>query len=215
MPQSLSQKLRLKPGQVVLSIQAPSGFEKSLDPLPEGVRIKSRTAYPDQVHCFVENQAALEKQWTRIRPLLKPGLIIWFYYPKGSSGRQKDLTRDKGWGCLKPDLDKLAWLGLYSFDETWSVAGYRVQEGESSKKKAVSFPETAAWINNKSREVKLPPDLAAAFRKHTREAAVFHGLAFTHRKEYVAWIVTAKKPETRMRRVAGTLDLLRKKIKGT
>lgn len=215
MPQSLSQKLRLKPGQVVLPMQAPSGFEKSLDPFPEGVRIKSRTNSPDQVHCFVENQAALGKQWTNIRPLLRPGLLIWFYYPKGSSGRQTDLTRDKGWDCLKPDLKKLAWLGLYSFDETWSVAGYRVQEGESSKKKAAPVPETAEWINSKNREVKVPPDLEASFRKHPREAAVFHALAFTHRKEYVEWIVTAKKPETRARRVAGTLDLLRKKIKGT
>lgn len=213
MPQSLAQKLRLKPGQVLLPLEAPSGFEKSLDPLPEGVKIKSKTASPDQVHCFAENQAGLAKQWARVRPLFRPGMIIWFYYPKGSSGRQTDLTRDKGWDCLKPDLKMLAWLGLYSFDETWSVAGYRVDTAKPAGKKMPAGKETTAWINPVTREVKIPPDLETAFRKYKKEAALFGSLSFTHRKEYVEWIVTAKKAETRARRVEGTIGRLRKNMK--
>jgi uncharacterized protein YdeI (YjbR/CyaY-like superfamily) len=40
-------------------------------------------------------------------------------------------------------------------------------------------------------------------------AARFHALAFTHRKEYARWIEEAKRPETRERRVAKALEMLR------
>jgi uncharacterized protein YdeI (YjbR/CyaY-like superfamily) len=34
----------------------------------------------------------------------------------------------------------------------------------------------------------------------------FEKLSCTHRREYVAWIDEAKRPETRARRVAGTIE---------
>jgi uncharacterized protein YdeI (YjbR/CyaY-like superfamily) len=37
----------------------------------------------------------------------------------------------------------------------------------------------------------------------------FAALAFTHRREYVLWVEGAKRPETRARRVAGTVERLR------
>ena len=51
------------------------------------------------------------------------------------------------------------------------------------------------------RTVDVPPDLAAALASHPEAAARFEAMAFTHRKEYAAWIASAKKPETRRRRV--------------
>ena len=35
-------------------------------------------------------------------------------------------------------------------------------------------------------------------------------MSFTHRREYVEWIEEAKRPETRARRIAGTLERVRK-----
>lgn len=63
-------------------------------------------------------------------------------------------------------------------------------------------------LDTAPREVEVPPDLAAALRKHPGARAFFDGLAYTHRKEYVAWITGAKRPETRARRVQATLDRL-------
>jgi hypothetical protein len=44
-------------------------------------------------------------------------------YPKGSSKRQSDLTRDKGWDSLR-DQD-LMWLSLISIDDAWSAFSLR------------------------------------------------------------------------------------------
>jgi len=40
-------------------------------------------------------------------------------------------------------------------------------------------------------------------------AATIDGLAFTHRKEFARWVAEAKKDETRDRRVAQALEMLR------
>jgi hypothetical protein len=51
------------------------------------------------------------------------------------------------------------------------------------------------------RTVDVPPDLAAALASHPEAAARFEAMGYTHRKEYAAWIASAKKPETRRRRL--------------
>ena len=51
----------------------------------------------------------------------------------------------------------------------------------------------------------MPPDLAEALAGDSAAAATFDRLSFSHRREYVQWITEAKRPETRARRVAGTL----------
>jgi hypothetical protein len=63
------------------------------------------------------------------------------------------------------------------------------------------------------REVVVPPDLAALLKKDGVANAAFDKLAFTHRKEYVEWIVGAKKAETRERRLEKTLEMLKKGTK--
>jgi hypothetical protein len=40
-------------------------------------------------------------------------------------------------------------------------------------------------------------------------AETFTALSYSHQREYVTWIDEAKKPETRARRIAGTVDRLR------
>jgi len=48
---------------------------------------------------------------------------VWISYPKGSSKRQTDLTRDRGWEPLEGS--ELMWLSLVSVDDTWSAFGLR------------------------------------------------------------------------------------------
>jgi Bacteriocin-protection, YdeI or OmpD-Associated/Domain of unknown function (DUF1905) len=59
------------------------------------------------------------------------------------------------------------------------------------------------------REVEVPEELATAFSEDSAASQAFEGLSYTHRKEYVQWVVEAKKPETRQRRVARTMEMLR------
>jgi uncharacterized protein YdeI (YjbR/CyaY-like superfamily) len=44
-------------------------------------------------------------------------------------------------------------------------------------------------------------------------ADFFNKLAFSHKKEYVEWIVTAKKQETKAKRVEETINRLKAKWK--
>ena len=144
--------------------------------------------------------------------LVKPGLIVWTYYPKGTSGVQTDLSRDKGWDCLLSEGDKLTWISLISFDDTWSVFGFRAKTEEDKKKEAKPKEEREIfkWVNPQTKEVKLPDDLNATLKKNKKQSDFFNSLSFTNKKEYIEWIVTAKREETRNERLKGTIERLGK-----
>jgi uncharacterized protein YdeI (YjbR/CyaY-like superfamily) len=55
---------------------------------------------------------------------------------------------------------------------------------------------------------KVPPDLAAALRKNRKAATTFEGFPPGQRREYVDWIVEAKRDETRAKRVAQAVEWL-------
>ena len=54
----------------------------------------------------------------------------------------------------------------------------------------------------------VPADLKAALAKNRKAAAVFAAFAPSHRREYVEWIVEAKRPETRARRLVTAIEWL-------
>lgn len=209
---STAGKLRVKAGNTLLTFHAPNNFKKDLGKLPPGVKIVSSGKTADQVHWFVQNKAHLEKELSKIMKLLKPGMIVWVYYPKISSGVKTDLTRDKGWDCLLAEGDKVTWISLISFDETWSVFGFRPKSEADKKKEAkpAAPREIFNWVNPETKEVKLPADLAAELKQNKREAVFFDSLSFTNKKEYLEWIVTARRPETRAERIKGTIERLGK-----
>ncbi|HET9745119.1 MAG TPA: YdeI/OmpD-associated family protein, partial [Chitinophagaceae bacterium] len=59
-------------------------------------------------------------------------------------------------------------------------------------------------------EVKLPEDLVVSFKRNKKASEFFKTLSFTNKKEYIEWIVTAKREETRKERIDGTVDRLNK-----
>ena len=62
------------------------------------------------------------------------------------------------------------------------------------------------------RTVEVPEEFAKLLKKE-KLLAIFEKLSFTHRKEYVRWITEAKREETRQRRVAKAVEMLRDGIK--
>lgn len=64
-------------------------------------------------------------------------------------------------------------------------------------------------LDTAPREVDVPEALSEALAGDAAAKAVFEGLAYTHRKEYARWIAEAKREETRDRRVARALGMLR------
>ncbi len=66
------------------------------------------------------------------------------------------------------------------------------------------------YIDPIKKLVRLPDDLSVTLRKNKKAKTFFEALSFTNKKEYVEWIVTAKRKETRHERVKGTLERLEK-----
>jgi hypothetical protein len=61
-------------------------------------------------------------------------------------------------------------------------------------------------LDTEPRQVELPGDLRAALGQAPTATAAFEALSFTHQREYVEWVEEAKRPETRARRIAATVE---------
>ena len=214
MTNTISDKLKIKAGYTLLTLNEPSGFQKGLNGLPKGVKVIESGKDYNQVHWFVLNRAQLEKEMSKVMKLVKPEVTVWVYYPKGTSKVQTDLTRDKGWDCLLAEGDKLTWISLISFDDTWSVFGFRAKTEADKKKetKPKEEREIFKWVNPQTKEVKLPDDLAAALKKNKKASEFFNTLSFTNKKEFIEWIVTAKREETRKERVGRTREIFKLRV---
>lgn len=83
----------------------------------------------------------------------------------------------------------------------------------------VSYVKHAAKLNEsgepgrarpatKAKELAVPADLAAALKKNKAAAKTFAEFSPSHRKEYIEWIMEAKREETRQKRLTTTLEWL-------
>lgn len=213
MPTTLIRKLKIREGELILPINAPDNYASTLGALPRGASIVSKTARATQLHWFVTNRAQLEKELKGILRLLKEGMTLWTCYPKGTSKVQTNLTRDKGWDALLK-VPNLQWVSMIAFDDTWSAFASRLKTDADVQKEArPKVREIFDWIDPEKKIVRLPEDFAAALKKTKAQDAFFNALSFTNRKEYVEWIITAKRPETRAERVQGSIERLRKNWK--
>ena len=219
---SLHAKFRLKPGLRLAAADAPKGFKTSLEPLPEGAKWVPPKAGFDQLHCFVHMQADLREALTRWEPYINEGQILWMYFPKGSSGIQTDLTRDRGWEPFHQQGASWQQLTLISLNDTWSAFGFRKTAPAVAAKKSGAVANKADagkkpaspstdWIDPIARRVTAPPALIKAFKTHPQARARFEKMSYTHQREYVEWIVDAVKEETRQKRLEKMMELLEKK----
>lgn len=64
-------------------------------------------------------------------------------------------------------------------------------------------------LDTEPREVSVPADLAAALQAEPVAARHFEALSYSNKRGYVNSIEDAKRPETRQRRIAKTIDALR------
>ena len=213
MPYTIAEKLKIKKGYRLLTINAPKSFKEHLQPLPEDLNMSTKTKNFQQVHWFVNDRAQMEEELPEILELIGNEVTCWIYYPKGSSGIQTDLTRDKGWENLLEIKDLLC-LILISFDDTWSAFGMRRKTEKDLKK--VEKPkerEIFNYIDPVKKLIYLPEDFSKALNKAPDQKTFYESLSFTNRKEYLEWIVSAKKQETRETRINETISRLENKWK--
>ncbi|UCG24729.1 MAG: hypothetical protein JSW55_01660 [Chloroflexota bacterium] len=124
---SLAKKLRLQEAQRALILNAPEGYLEMLGELPDGLRIEHEaSAKFDFGQLFVKDSAELEAFIDQVLGAVEYDAILWIAYPKGSSGVETDLNRDKLWKAMADKGIRPA--SQVSIDKVWSAMRFRPPE---------------------------------------------------------------------------------------
>src|SRR5688572_4892657 len=87
------------------------------------------------------------------------------------------------------------------------LKGIREQIGKTFGEKI----KVSVELDTQPRVLGIPKDLLKEFKKEKQAKTFFESLSHTHQKEYVQWILEAKKDETRERRIVKTIEMLKDK----
>jgi hypothetical protein len=209
----LAKKLLIKAGQRIAVLNPPSGFGDKLRPLPAQVNLfNTLQGSFDTILLFVNSKAEMERLAPKALKALRSDGIFWISYPKISSNANTDITRDKGW----KSLNKAGWEGvsLVAIDDTWSALRFKpASEIKETPAKEATKTAVSKLVDKEKKKITLPDDLIMALKKSKKANAHFETLSFSNKKEYVTWIVDAKKEETRNKRVVETVAKLEKGLK--
>jgi hypothetical protein len=121
-------------------------------------------------------------------------------------------------GALLKDTHGL--FKLTEKDEERGIRKYKISEGETINEKAFAdLVKQAVKLNlagTKLGDAKparkalvLPAELETCLKKDEQALANWEAFNYSHKKEYVEWISDAKQDETRKRRVAQALEMIR------
>ena len=115
----LPQKLGIKPGLTVVTINAPTNYRRLLGTIPENVMFSDRLkAGSDFVHVFTRKNSELEKRLSVLREQIANAGTVWVSWPKKSSGVPSDVTED----VIRAVALPLGFVDVKvcAIDETWS-----------------------------------------------------------------------------------------------
>lgn len=87
---------------------------------------------------------------------------------------------------------------------------------EHGLKKVEAAKRSGSWDNPTQKpelDLTMPPEFAQALKRNPQAEDFFNNLATTYQKHYLAWIITAKRPETKAGRIAESIQLLSKRKK--
>jgi hypothetical protein len=122
----LAEQLLIKPGARVLLLNAPIGYAKKLQPLPDGVTVadrRSQTASEVAI-VFVRDKSELKRLQSGFATL-EDDAALWVCYPAAGRSRT-DLDRDVIEAAL--ESDELTGVTNVAFDETWTCTRFRTRD---------------------------------------------------------------------------------------
>lgn len=206
--QTLLEKLQLNEEKNLLIQGLPSSIEKQFVKLnfSKGITPLLKTRKIDFALVFAFNQLQLLNILKEVIPALHDEAKFWIAYPKATSKIASDLSRDKNWDCVS-DYGFEA-VRLIALDNVWTAGRFKRSETEFTKPKNFSSTNPAPGVDYSKRTIKIPDALQQLFNKNKKAAVFFESLPFTHRREYVEWIVGAKRDETRKKRLTTTMEKL-------
>lgn len=208
---TISRKLLLKEGNRVLLINDPVNYIALFEPLPENIEFHHEAERQfNAVHLFVLDKSSLQSELKRLVPYCNPDTIIWVMYPKKSSKISSDIHMNDSWTELAEF--NLSPVASAAVDETWTAI--RLKHTTQVKRTSISNSairenELGKYIDVDQRMIVLPEYLAKTLSRKALD--FFSTLSYTNKKEYLVWILSAKREKTRDERI---LKMEEKLIKG-
>lgn len=215
MENSFLKKLQVKPGFKVKIIDAPENAAAIFGDIPADVVMQYQdVANFNALITFSTSKAQLNAQIKDNIGQIDAKTICWVFYPKKTSKIPSDLELMKSW-------EELSSFGLTpcasaAVNETWTALRLKfISEVKPSgmRNDHIKTNEFGEYIDPVNKTVKLPEDLKSLLAVHTEAYAYFNTLAYSHKKEYVLWILTAKQEKTRTSRLEKTVEMLLNKKK--
>lgn len=130
---SIVKKLGLKQGMRALVLGAPSGYLRSLAPLPDRVEVsQSLGSTHEFVQFFAIKKSDIAKSAKKLLQSASPGALVWITYPKKTSGVDSDLSRESVWAAM----GGTGWrpVSQIAIDEVWSALRFRPIQDVKSRK---------------------------------------------------------------------------------
>ena len=212
---ALAKKLQIKPNSRWLILNAPTGYPDSLSPLPDNAELAFSTEGNfNGIQLFVTHSEQLGSELKVITPLLKPDSVFWIIYPKKNSGIQTDLEMMSSWDT--PAQYGLRPVASAAVNEVWTALRFKPVEAvkvSEGRNEALRGNEYSAYIDVDNKIVTLPDYIKEALEQHPETLSYFQSLAYSHKKEYVLWILTAKQEKTRQDRLVKMVEMLKGKKK--
>ena len=193
------EKLQLKEEKNVLIQGLPSSIEKQFVKLSfaKNVTPLLKSKKIDFALVFAINQKQLKEILTDVLPALQKDAKMWIAYPKVTSKIVSDLSRDADWECItKMGFETVCAIAL---DTIWTAL--RFKKPDTKKNENFSSSKPAPGIDFEKRMVETPGELQILLNKNKTALNTFNALSFSHKKEYVEWILSAKKAETKTKRL--------------
>lgn len=122
----------------------------------------------------------------------------------------EELFGKKGQVKIKATIDgKTEYQGsLANMGQGCHVLGLTQAVRKDLKKTFGDTLSVELWEDKEERVVEIPDDVAEVFNKNEKAKELFDAMSYTHRKEYIRWIIEAKKPETRENRKVKMIEMI-------
>ena len=119
----------------------------------------------------------------------------------------------KGKVPVKVAFDGVAYTGsLIKYGYPQHMLGVLKAIREQIHKGPGDMVDVVLWKDQEKRTVEVPPQFQKLMERENL-LPFFEKLSYTHRKEYCRWIAEAKKEETREKRLAKAVEMMRKGVK--
>lgn len=206
----LLKKLQVKSNFKVSIVNAPENAAAIFGDIPLDVEWTYETIQKADVYLvFAITKADMLAALALITTSINDKTIVWIVYPKAKTALASDLNLMQSWQDLT--IFNLAPCASAAISPIWTAI--RVKTTASQKKSGLGNTEIVnseygKYIDVASKTVTLPSYLKAMLAAHPEALTYYEQLAYSHKKEYVLWIISAKQEKTRIDRMNKMLTML-------